>query len=301
MPAGPAPRSANKAAGTGRKIVVPRGLRVGFLLPCAAVFLLFFVVPLGALFAEVAADAGGAFGRLFADPLFWRGLAGSLILGTSAPLLSVVVGFGVALHLSRLSDRLRTALLFVIALPLTFSGLIIAYGFILMLGRAGFVTLALARTGLDPQVIGSFIFTPAGLGFAYGYYLIPRVVMVVLPVIRNFDVSQLAAAHSLGAPPWRAYLDILLPQVFPALLRAFCLTAAVAFGAYGTALALVGTQLNILPLLLYSKISETGSDFPAAAALSIVLLAICCLAVVVSEAAARRLHQRDVWLHRERS
>ncbi|MDR3440678.1 ABC transporter permease subunit [Telmatospirillum sp.] len=262
-----------------------RGILVSFLLPCAAIFLLFFVVPLGSLFVEASAEGLEAFRRLFADPLFWRGLGGSLILGTSAPLGSVLIGFGVALHLSRLSETLRTVLMFVIALPLTFSGLIVAYGFILLLGRAGFVTLALAKLGFDPAVVGAFIFTPAGLGLAYSYYLIPRVVMVVLPVLRNFDVGQLTAAQSLGAPSWRVHLDILLPQVFPALLRAFCLTSAVAIGAYGTALALVGTQLNILPLLLYSKISETGTDFPAASALSIVLLSICCLIIGLSEVA----------------
>ena len=46
------------------------------------------------------------------------------------------------------------------------------------------------------------------------------------------------------------------------------------FGAYGTALALVGTQLPILPLRLYSLISETGSDFPAAAALALLITAV---------------------------
>ncbi|PKU24635.1 ABC transporter permease [Telmatospirillum siberiense] len=265
--------------------MISRRITVGFVLPCAAVFLLFFIAPLGSIFIEALADGMKAFRQLFADPLFWRGLRGSLILGLTAPLGSVLVGFGVALHLSRLSEGLRTALMFVIALPLTFSGLIVAYGFILLLGRAGFVTLALAELGLDPATVGAFIYTPAGLGLAYGYYLIPRVVMVVLPVIRNFDASQLSAAQSLGAPAWRVYWDILLPQVFPVLLRAFCLTSAVAMGAYGTALALVGTQLNILPLLLYSKISETGADLPSASALSIVLMAICCLFIGLSEAA----------------
>jgi putative spermidine/putrescine transport system permease protein len=267
--------------------MAPRGILVSFLLPCAAIVLAFFVAPLVAVVGEASADGWQAFRHLFADPLFWRGLGGSLILGTSAPLGSVIVGFGVALHLARLSETLRTALLFVIALPLTFSGLIVAYGFILLLGRAGFVTLLLAKLGLDPAVVGALIFTPAGLGLAYGYYLIPRVVMMVLPVIRNFDHSQLLAAQSLGAPSWRVHLNILLPQVFPVLLRAFCLTSAVAIGAYGTALALVGTQLNILSLLLYSKISETGADFPSASALSVVLMAICCAIIGLSEIAGR--------------
>jgi putative spermidine/putrescine transport system permease protein len=76
---------------------------------------------------------------------------------------------------------------------------------------------------------------------------------------------------------------VLVPQVFPSLVAAFCLCAAVAIGAYGTALALVGTQINILPLVLYSKISDVGTDLPAAAAISVVLMAVCSLVFAAAE------------------
>jgi putative spermidine/putrescine transport system permease protein len=59
--------------------------------------------------------------------------------------------------------------------------------------------------------------------------------------------------------------------------------AAVAVEAYGTALVLVGTQVNILPLVLYSKISETGPDFPAAAALSMIPMALASLIMATAE------------------
>ena len=148
-----------------------------------------------------------------------------------------------------------------IALPLTFSGLIVAYGFILGYGRAGFVTQLLAGVGLDAATIGGALFTPIGLAFASSYYLIPRVVIGVLPVLVNFDQAQLAAAESLGATP-RAGVP---PRPAAAGrgpgVASFCLIAAVVFGAYGTALALVGTQLPILPLRLYSLISDTGLRF----------------------------------------
>ena len=84
----------------------------------------------------------------------------------------------------------------------------------------------------------------------------------MLPVLVNFDRAQLAAAESLGATPAQAFRQVLLPQVAAPVVASFCLVAAVVFGAYGTALALVGTQLPILPLRLYSLISETGSGFP---------------------------------------
>jgi putative spermidine/putrescine transport system permease protein len=263
------------------------GLAGAFALPGVIVLVLFFLAPLSAVLVEAMADGGAPFLRLFADPVFWRGLQGSLLLGTVAPLISVVIGTMVAMYLARLPEGRRLLLLFLLSLPLTFSGLIVAYGFILVFGRAGFVTQLLATLGGDAAVIGGFIYSPVGLGVAYAYYLIPRVVLIVLPALLNFDSSQIAAARSLGASPLRAARDILLPQLFPSLLAAFCVTAAVAIGAYGTALALVGTQVNILPLVLFSKISETGSDFPGAAALSVVLMAICCLVVAIAESVGR--------------
>jgi len=255
-----------------------------FALPGIVVFLLFFALPTGGMLTEALSDGGGAFIRLGLDPVFWNSLGGTLFVGIAAPLLSLVVGTAVAVTIARLSARWSALVLFAISLPLTFSGLIIAYGFILLLGRAGFVTQLLAMLGADPAVVGAFIYSPTGLGLAYSYYLIPRVVLVVLPAIRNFDQNQILASRSLGATPGRAVFDIVLPQLAPSLLAAFCLTSAVAIGAYGTALALTGTQLNILPLMLYSRISDTGTDLPSAAALSLVLLVLCSLVITLAEA-----------------
>jgi putative spermidine/putrescine transport system permease protein len=253
-----------------------------FTLPGLALFLLFFVLPVSLILSEALSDTM-AFSRVFSDSLFQKGLWGTVVLGTITPLFSVSVGFCVAMALNRMGPNLRTTTLFAISLPLTFSGLIVAYGFILAFGRAGFVTQLLAKFGLDPAVVGALIFSPTGLGLAYSYYLIPRVIMVLLPAVQNFDMVQLDVARSLGAGRVRTVMGIMLPQIFPSLVSAYCLTAAVAMGAYGTALALVGTQLNILPLLLYSKISEGGTDLPAAAAISIVLLALCCVVITVGE------------------
>ncbi|MFZ4809215.1 MAG: hypothetical protein ACOYLQ_18340 [Hyphomicrobiaceae bacterium] len=123
---------------------------------------------------------------------------------------------------------------------------------------------------------------------AYGYDLIPRVVLVLLPVLVNFDRVQIDAAASLGAGSARAIWDVVVLQILPSRVSAFALCAVVALGAYGTALALVGTQLSILPLLLYSKIAETGSDFPAAAALSVIVMGLCCTIVAFAEILAFR-------------
>ena len=270
-----------------------RGLFFMLAAPGAALLIFFFLVPLAAVSMDGFTDGGSAFVRVLRNDLFWGGLRGSLVLASTASVFSLIIGFAVALHLSRIGNTARTILVFFIALPLTFSGLIVAYGFILSYGRAGFITQILAMTGVDPATFSRLLYSPQGLAFASSYYLIPRVVMLLLPVLVNFDTAQFSAAESLGATRSQTIRDILIPQILPTALTAFCLIAAVAMGAYGTALALVGTQVNILPLQLYSMISETGSDFPAAAALSLLLMAMCSCIIAVGEIIASRHGKRD--------
>jgi putative spermidine/putrescine transport system permease protein len=261
--------------------------------PAAAFLGVFFMLPVAVVAVDALREGTRAFVRVFSLPAFWPSLAGSLVLTLVAASLSTLVGFAVALHLSRLSERRRTLYSLVIALPLTFSGLIVAYGFILGYGRSGFFTQLLSYAGLDPVIIGKALFTSWGLAFASSYYLIPRVVMGILPVLVNFDRAQLQVAESLGATPAQALRQVMLPQVAAPLGAAFCLVAAVVFGAYGTALALVGTQLHILPLQLYSLISETGTDFPAASALALMITATCATIMTTGEWFGSR-HERHL-------
>ncbi len=140
-----------------------------------------------------------------------------------------------------------------------------------------------ALTGLDPVRFSQAVYSPHGLALVYAYYLIPRVVMMLTPVLVNFDSAQLAAAESLGATRMRTLLDILLPQIAAPMISAFCLVAAVAIGAYGTALALVGTQVNILPLQLFTMVSDAGADFAVTASLGVILIAICAAVMSLGE------------------
>jgi hypothetical protein len=70
--------------------------------------------------------------------------------------------------------------------------------------RVGFVTLSLQSIfGVDPATFSTMVYSPYVLDFVYAYYLIPRVVMMLTPVLVDFDTALLAAAESLGATRWR--------------------------------------------------------------------------------------------------
>lgn len=259
--------------------------------PAWLIMLVFFFLPLGALVSEAFADGTGAFARVFADNLFLSAVRNTLVLGLLAGGISALVGTVIAIDLARQPPGRRQWLLTLLGLPLAFSGLVIAYGFILAFGRAGLVTQLFALGGADPAALGAWIYSVSGLGFAYAYYLIPRVALNLYPVFANLDTRTVLAARTLGATPLRAFWDTVVPEVAPSVLASACTVAAIAMGTYGTALALVGTQLNILPLLLLAKVSDGGSDFAAAAAMSLVLMALCILVLGVGDVITSRRDQ----------
>ena len=256
--------------------------------PAWLFMLLFLALPLLALVPEAGAGGGVAWGAVWSDRQFVVALRNTLVLGAVSGLVSAAVGMVIAIELARQPLHRRPILLALLGLPLAFSGLVIAYGFILAFGRAGFITQLLGLAGGDTAVIGGWIYSVGGLGLAYAYYLIPRVALSLYPVFANLDAAPALAARTLGATRWQAWLHTVLPEVAPAVLSSAFFVAAIAMGTYGTALALVGTQLNILPLMLLSKVGDGGSDFPAAAALSLLLMVLCTLVLGAGEAFAHK-------------
>ncbi|WP_431824051.1 ABC transporter permease [Burkholderia sp. F1] len=257
-------------------------------LPAAALLAVCFALPLAALVGAAFTDGGRAFAAVLGDPLVADAIGRSLVLAAGAGTLSVGVGVPVAFALGGQSPARRRWSLALLGVPLAFSGLVIAYGFILAFGRAGFVTTLLASLGADANVVGGAIYTMPGLALAYAYYLIPRVALILYPALANLDRRPLEAALTLGAQPWRAWLDVAWRELWPSVASAWCLVSAIALGTYGTALALAGTQINILPLLMYLKLSDGQTDFSQAAALSIVLTALCTCVLALGEGLVRQ-------------
>ena len=254
---------------------------------------LFLGAPLAALVPEAFEGDGATFVRLWVDPQFLVAVRNTLLLGLVSGVLSAMVGTAIAIELARQTPARRQVMLSLLGLPLAFSGLVIAYGFILAFGRAGFVTQLMGLLGADTAVIGSWIYSVGGLAFAYAYYLIPRVALQLYPVFANLDAAPTLASRTLGATPRQSWLHTVFPEVAPAVLSSAFFVSSVAMGTYGTALALVGTQLNILPLMLLAKVGDGGNDFAGAAAMSLVLMLICTLVLGAGDVFGNRRARKN--------
>jgi putative spermidine/putrescine transport system permease protein len=161
----------------------------------------------------------------------------------------------------------------VFALPMSFSGVIVGFLMVILLGRAGFIPELMQR------LIGVALFSGAayqitGLLLAYLYFEIPRATLTLESALRKFDTRLEAAAESLGANRWQRLVWIILPNIWPALVSTFAVTFTVSLGSFGVALILSTRQVNLLPLEIFTQYVAVPSDRAAAAAMAVLLAAV---------------------------
>ncbi len=265
-----------------------RGWKFFLLVPLAAALGLFLALPLLFVFFD-SFQAGGRLSPanyllVFRRGLYSEALKTSLLLSVSTSFIGAAAGLPLSYLVHKSRAPWKDILLSITAVPLTFSGLVIGFAFIVLLGTSGFITMLLQRFfGINPLEFSAFLFTWKGLVVAYLYFLIPRMILTMVAAWSNADWSQVEAAVSLGAPFPTVLVRILFPMLGPSLLAGSSLLFAVSMGAFGTAFALTGTAVKILPLVIYNQISDVTVEVSRANALAIILTAVTTLVIVLYE------------------
>ncbi|QWK11653.1 MAG: ABC transporter permease subunit [Thermoflexus hugenholtzii] len=228
----------------------------------------------------------------FTKPQFQMAIRNSLLFAAAASLVGGIGGTFVAALAVRLPARWRNLLLSLYALPMTLSGLVVAFAFIVLLGRNGVLNLLVRRAfGLPPTVYFNLYDWP-GIVLVYAFFQIPLMTLSMAAVFENLDPNLIEAARNLGARPWQVWRYVVIPVLLPGFLAGMSIQFAGMMGAFGTVLALVGMAKNLLSLQIYSHASESTYNLPQAGALAMVLITITGVALILLSWGARRLARR---------
>ncbi|MEN8660795.1 ABC transporter permease [Marivita sp.] len=168
----------------------------------------------------------------FARPEVWTAFRNSLIVAATAGALSTALGFATAYTDFRYGFRFKNAYLALALLPPTIPLVIM-----------GLAMLAwLARLGLSG--------TLPGIVIAHTVMGAPFAMAICRLRLQQMDPSLEAAAWNLGASPWRAMRNVVLPFSAPAIISAYCLTAAVSFDEFIVAWFVSGLNKTVPVMIL---------------------------------------------------
>lgn len=213
-----------------------------------------------------------AYIALFESPLFRRGLMTTFEISAMGAALSLLLGYPVALHLSRLSPRARAFCMILVLVPFWTSILVKSYAFTVMLGKEGVINSVLSWLAGDPVHV-PMLLNRVGVLVGMTNYLVPFVVFPVLASLLAIDPAIYRAVEIMGAKPPTVFWKVTLPLSMPGVLSALISTFVMATGFFVIP-ALLGGRKDVMLANLVDFYTRETLDWNSAAAIGVILLGI---------------------------
>lgn len=177
--------------------------------------------------------------ELFRDRDLGEALINSLILAVLSCAFAVLIGTSGALGMSRRKRKLDDVVAYVSTLPIMIPEIILGMVFMVFFSLIGL------PFGMTTLII------------AHTAFCIPYVFMLVKARLVGMDKSLEEAALDLGASKMRAFFDIVLPLIAPAIASGMLLAFAMSFDDVIISVFVTGVDSNTLPIKIYSQL-KTG-------------------------------------------
>lgn len=259
------------------------------LTPLALIFLGFFLMPIAGMLITSLQSAenrgSGASWTMTNYSAIGNGVRRQAFVNSvelSALAATIAAGFGllVAAGLSQLKSRKVDEVTGIISSVLANSGgAPLAFSFVVLLGNVGYLTPFISR--VDPSFS---LYSVRGLVVMYQYFLIPTMVLLVLPSLKAIKTSWKEANTSLGGSPWMFWRRVGGPILLPTVLGAWVMLFGASFATHACAAVLMGTGAFPLATLqiggeLASSASSGGENVAMAMGIATTVVAVLVLVV----------------------
>lgn len=255
----------------------------GLLLPALLLLLVLFVYPILRLLVTSVYDQGiislEHYRRIVEVDVYLRVMRTTFTIALQVTAICLVLGYPLAYFLSTLRARTARLLLILVLIPFWTSILVRTYAWMVLLQRQGVVNRWLLELGLIDEPL-RMMYNRIGVLVGMVHVLLPFMVLPAFAVMRGIDRDLIRAAQNLGATPLQAFLRIFFPLSLPGVAAGSLLVFILALGFFITP-ALMGGRTDIMIAQLMEDQIRTQLNFPFAAALGTVLLAVTLVIFVI--------------------
>jgi len=260
---------------------------VAWLSPFLVLVLLFFLVPLlYMLITSFQNSEGFTFAQyqsVLTNDYILQGFKNSITLSVISAVIALIVTLFAVYAMMRFSEPVREKILILTNLTSNFSGIPLAFAFIVLLGNSGLFTLLFDKWGID--ALSSFsLYSWGGLLLIYIYFQLPLALMLLYPIYDGIQQQWKEAAALLGASTWQFWMKIGIPVMLPGIVGTFSVLFANAMGAYASAYALTSSNYNLVAIRIGSLIKgDIFAQPELASAIAVILAVTMVTAMLLSE------------------
>lgn len=213
--------------------------------------------------------------RMFSDRTMMEAIAYTVIIAVIATIVSTVIGTITAIGLSKSKRILRDVVLQINDLPMLNPDIVTAIGLMLL-----FTSLNV-KTGFWTLLLSHIIFC------------IPYVILSIMPKIRQLDNNLAEAALDLGATPWQALIQVIVPQIMPGIVSGALIAFTMSFDDFVISFFTTGPGVNNISTLVYAQSKRINPSINALSAMivlvvTIVLILVNVVPIIKEKQAAKR-------------
>ncbi|RWO48521.1 MAG: ABC transporter permease [Mesorhizobium sp.] len=212
----------------------------------------------------------GAYTTVLQSRLFLQSVITTAKISFVGTAASLILGYVIALHLSRQTPRKRAIYSVLVLLPMWTSVLVKSFAFTVILGREGIVNSTLswiyAKPIALPMILNSF-----GVIVGMTNHFVPFVVFPVLASLLSIDPALYKAAGVMGAKPPKMFWTITLPLSLPGVLAGGFSVVIMSLGMFIIP-ALLGSGKNAMLANLIDFYTREILDWNMASAIGVLLL-----------------------------
>jgi len=210
--------------------------------------------------------------RIVQEPIFLKILLRTVQTAAVVTCLAFVLGYPVALVMSKLGGRAAMLVAACVLIPLWTSVLVRSYAWIVLLQRTGVVNSTLMSWVVIHEPL-KLIYTEGAVIVAMTHVLMPYMILPIFSSLRSIPPELNRAARNLGAGPWTSFIAVTLPLSLPGIYAGSIMVFILALGFYVTP-ALVGGPQNLTIATLIGQQTTELLNWPFAGALAGVLLVV---------------------------
>jgi spermidine/putrescine transport system permease protein len=210
--------------------------------------------------------------ELFRDESMLQALANSFGLAGISAASAAVIGTLAAVGLSRAKLVGAGAMEYLATLPIMIPEIILGMVFL------AFFSLISLPFGMLTLVI------------AHTAFCVPYVLILVKARLKGIDKSMVEAARDLGASEPRAFVDITLPLIAPAIVSGALLAVAMSLDDVIISVFVSGSSTNTLPIKIYTQI-KTGITPKTNALCTLLFLSTVVLVLISQKKPGRQSHE----------
>lgn len=241
---------------------------------------LFIIVPIIYVIYYTFTDANGSFS--FFDNFKVIGTYSStfllsIMMALIATVICLVIGYPLALAISRTKPSTQKILIMLVMLPMWINFIIRTDSIAILLEKNGLINQFLGIFGVQLDLMDTRFAVIVGMVYDF----LPYMILPIYSVLTKLDVKLVEAARDLGCNAFQALIKVIVPLSVSGIISGITMVFVPCVSTFYISQRLGGTNTYIIGDAIEARMLSISADYSKGATLSFVLMILIVVSTLI--------------------